>query len=116
MVPPWLTDLSVTYLCLGAACAILIVVDELRHPQHMWIMNVVWPVGALFGTLWVVRQYFHYSRLASREQAHAAMAQHLEPPQPATHSLLRHGRQWHVRRHLRLARLCLSDDRNRLRV
>jgi hypothetical protein len=23
------------------------VIDEIRHPQKMWIMNIVWPVTAL---------------------------------------------------------------------
>jgi len=45
----------------------------------MWIMNVVWPVCALFGTVWVLWQYFAYGRLASHERAHAAM-QRREPP------------------------------------
>jgi hypothetical protein len=51
MVPDWLHDLSIAYLLLGAICAAVIAYDELRHPQHMWIMNVVWPVTALFGTV-----------------------------------------------------------------
>lgn len=49
------------------ACAIIITIDEIRHPQHMWIMNVVWPVTALFGAVWIVWQYFAYGRLASKE-------------------------------------------------
>jgi hypothetical protein len=30
------------------ACAVIIAADELRHPQHMWIMNLVWPITALY--------------------------------------------------------------------
>ncbi len=51
MVPNWLHLLSIAVLVLGFVCARVIAVDELRHPQHMWIMNVVWPVVALFGTV-----------------------------------------------------------------
>ena len=43
-------------------------------------MNVVWPMTALFGTVWVVWQYFTYGRLASHEKAHAAMQRHEDPP------------------------------------
>lgn len=39
----------------------------------MWIMNVVWPVTALFGTVWVTWQYFTYGRLAEHARAKAAM-------------------------------------------
>lgn len=46
MIPAWLHDLSVAYLALGFACAVLIGADELRHPQHMGIMNAVWPITA----------------------------------------------------------------------
>ena len=67
MIPNWLHDLSIAYLLLGALCAIVIAVDVARHPQHMWIMDVVWPVTALFGTVWIVWQYFAYGRLASQE-------------------------------------------------
>lgn len=28
--------------------ALFLIVDEIRHPQPMWIMNVVWPVTALY--------------------------------------------------------------------
>ena len=80
MVPVWLHVLSVAYLLLGAISAAVIVVDLFRHPQHMWIMNVVWPVTALFGTGWILWQYFTYGRLASHEKMHAATQRHQEPP------------------------------------
>ncbi|MDQ2762207.1 MAG: hypothetical protein M3Y22_01515 [Pseudomonadota bacterium] len=71
MIPAWLHSLSVTWLLLGAACALVICIDVARHPQHMWIMNVVWPVTALFGTVWAKWQYFAYGRLAMHERTHA---------------------------------------------
>jgi hypothetical protein len=80
MSPAWFHDLSIAYASLGLLCAAIIVVDVVRHPQHMWIMDVVWPVTALFGTAWVLWQYFSYGRLATHEQAHAAMARHQESP------------------------------------
>ncbi len=72
MVPDWMHVLSIASLVLGLSCAGIIVIDELRHPQHMWIMNVVWPVTALFGLAITLWGYFVYGRLASREAAEAA--------------------------------------------
>ena len=80
MIPHWLHTLSLAYLLLGAVCAIAIAIDEFRNPQHMWIMNAVWPVTALWGTLWVAWQYFAYGRLATREKARAAVEYGAKPP------------------------------------
>lgn len=80
MIPTWLHSLSIEYLLLGAACAVIIAADEIRHPQHMWIMDVVWPVTALFGTVWVLWQYITYGRLGTHERAHAAMERDEEMP------------------------------------
>ncbi len=80
MVPQWLHTLSAAYLALGFLCAIIICADLVRHPQHMWIMNLVWPVTALFGTVWIVWQHFSYGRLASHAAMHSAMARKEEPP------------------------------------
>ena len=67
MIPDWLHVLSIAYLALGAISAAIIAIDLFRHPQQMWIMNVVRPVTALFGAVWIVWQYFAYGRLASKE-------------------------------------------------
>jgi hypothetical protein len=79
-VPDWLHSMSIAYLLLGAVCALAIAVDVARHRQHMWIMNVVWPVTALFGTVWIVWQYFAYGRLAAREKMHRSMERKKDPP------------------------------------
>jgi hypothetical protein len=80
MIPPWFHDLSIAYVALGWACALVIAADEARHPQHMWIMNIVWPVTALFGTFWILWQYFTYGRLATHEAMHRAMERDEELP------------------------------------
>ena len=41
--------LSWAYLSLCFLCALIMVVDEFRRPQKMMIMNVVWPITALYG-------------------------------------------------------------------
>lgn len=66
MVPTWLEQLSVAALWIAGACAILIALDiAFFHRQKMWIMNIVWPVTALyFGPLAV---WFYWSN--ARHQA-----------------------------------------------
>ena len=80
MIPAWFHGLSIAYLVLGGACAVIIAWDEIKHPQHMWIMNIVWPVTALFGTVWILWQYFRYGRQATHETMHAMMGRHESPP------------------------------------
>jgi hypothetical protein len=46
----------------------------------MWIMNVVWPVTALFGTVWIGWQYFSYGRLAEQARVRSAMERNEEMP------------------------------------
>ncbi|MBI1261232.1 MAG: DUF4396 domain-containing protein [Rhizobiales bacterium] len=65
MIPDWLHILSIAFLLLGLLCAVIIAVDEYRQPQHMWIMNLVWPVTALFGSVLWLWAYFRYGRLAT---------------------------------------------------
>lgn len=79
-VPEWFYALSVASLSLGALCLLIVVFDLLKHPQHMWIMNVVWPVTALFGSVWIVWQYFRYGRLAEGRLAHEAKQKGEDPP------------------------------------
>ena len=62
MIPAWLDALSWLSLGLGAACALGIAADIVRRPQHMAVMNVVWPVTALFGSALIVAQYARYGR------------------------------------------------------
>ncbi|NVN29108.1 DUF4396 domain-containing protein [Endobacter medicaginis] len=53
----WLHGLAIGFLALGCVCAVGLAVDVSRRPQPMAIMNVVWPVCALFGGLWVCWLY-----------------------------------------------------------
>jgi hypothetical protein len=80
MIPVWLHDLSLAALLLGLVCALVILADVIRHPQHIGIMNVVWPVTALFGTGITLWGYFRYGRLATHKKAQAAMQRHEEMP------------------------------------
>lgn len=48
MHPSWLTMLSWVALGSAFACAMWLALEVARRPQRMWIMNVVWPVTALY--------------------------------------------------------------------
>lgn len=81
MIPTWFTYLSVGMLILGGLCALLILADIVRgNQQQMWIMNVVWPVTALFGTVLAVWAYFQYGRLATKQKMQEAMERGEDPP------------------------------------
>lgn len=66
MVPVFLHLLSILSLVVAFVIAFVIALDELRFPQRMWIMNIVWPVSALFGSLFAAFGYFRFGRLSSR--------------------------------------------------
>jgi hypothetical protein len=70
MVPTWLHVLAIVSLASGIAIAAGLAWDLARRPQHMWIMNVVWPVTALYGTYAALWGYLRYGRSAM----HYAMA------------------------------------------
>ena len=42
------TTIAWISLALAFISALVIALDEVRHPQKMWIMNVVWPLTALY--------------------------------------------------------------------
>lgn len=54
-------------LALAFACALIILVDLLRHPQKMVIMNAVWPVTALYGSVFALWAYFRYGRPKAKD-------------------------------------------------
>ncbi|MGX1307968.1 hypothetical protein AB7M35_002688 [Amorphus suaedae] len=62
MIPTWLNWLSAISLALGFVSAAIIAADEARHPQHMWIMNLVWPLIALSGSGLALWAYFKVGR------------------------------------------------------
>jgi hypothetical protein len=80
MIPPWLHVLSGFSLLVAFLAMLLIALHEMRHPQHMWIMNVVWPVTALFGSFIALWAYLAYGRLATEDKAHIAIKRGEEPP------------------------------------
>lgn len=53
-----LTFLAWISIGVASGCAIIIAVDEVRRPQRMGIMNVVWPVTALYFSVFGLWAYF----------------------------------------------------------
>jgi Domain of unknown function (DUF4396) len=60
-------------LGLAFASAAVIIFDEIRHPQQMWVMNIVWPVTTLYFSLIAVWFYFRAGRRMTREAMQASM-------------------------------------------
>jgi hypothetical protein len=53
-------------LIIAMLCGLLLAGDELRRPQTMWIMNLVWPITALFGSLPWVSAYVAWGRTGGK--------------------------------------------------
>jgi hypothetical protein len=69
--PPWLVLLATTSLCVAGSCAVIITIDLLAgNRQQMWIMNLVWPVTALYFGPLALWAYFRLGRLSTK---HALM-------------------------------------------
>ena len=88
-------------LLVAFACAIIIAVDEFRHPQRMWIMSLVWPITALYFSVFALWAYFSLGRKASRDAIpapdhamnHSAM-NHASNHTSMSHSAERHNPTW----------------------
>jgi hypothetical protein len=84
MVPRWVHIASIISLLVAAVCAGYIAVDLIRRPQKMWIMNLVRPVSALFGSVLALVGYRLYGRRAARDRVQAAVNRDEEPPSEAS--------------------------------
>lgn len=82
-LPLWLHILALISLLLALVSALIIIVDEFYRPQHLWVMNLVWPLCALFGSVIWLLFYFRWERAMPRSGA--AMPAHMpgtERPKP----------------------------------
>ncbi|HEX4342372.1 MAG TPA: DUF4396 domain-containing protein [Verrucomicrobiae bacterium] len=82
-IPSWLHLLAILVLTVWALCGVIILADNLSgHRQHMAIMNIVWPVTALWAgpvALWL---YFKQGRRMTHHAMHAARQQEKHPGAP----------------------------------
>jgi hypothetical protein len=67
--PSALTAVSTGMLVVAIACAVLVAVDVARRPQPMGVMNVVWPLTMLFGSLLWLWFYLARGRAPRRGDA-----------------------------------------------
>ncbi len=72
MIPHWLHLLAIATLLTGVASAAIIAIDVVRHRQHMWIMDVVWPITGLYAGPLALWGYFRFGRAAGRNHGHKA--------------------------------------------
>lgn len=72
-MPDWLSPLAWIALTLGWVSALTICADLLRgNHQHMWIMNLVWPITALYAGPLALWAYFRVGRRSSRRNMQPA--------------------------------------------
>jgi hypothetical protein len=65
----WLVVLACISLGLAGTCALVIAIDLLSgHRQHMAVMNLVWPITALYGGPIALWAYFRIGRSGSHAQ------------------------------------------------
>jgi hypothetical protein len=79
-LPLWLHALALISLAVALVCALIIVADEFARPQHMWVMNLVWPLCALFGSVIWLLFYFRYERGMPRGDMSKPMQGMIKPP------------------------------------
>lgn len=61
-------------------CALAILLDVIRFPQKMWIMNIVWPVTALYSGPLALWAYFKIGRLSAKKGNDTAQHHHAQKP------------------------------------
>jgi hypothetical protein len=76
-----LTVIAWISLSIAIAAAIVITVDEIRHPQKMWIMNIVWPVTALYLSLFALWGYYQIGRGMAKDGMRGVSAERMQKHQ-----------------------------------
>ncbi|MYL45121.1 DUF4396 domain-containing protein [Virgibacillus halodenitrificans] len=62
-----LTTISWIALGIGIISSIIIIIDVVKHPQMMTIMNVVWPINGWFFGPFAIWSYFKWGRLKAKD-------------------------------------------------
>ncbi len=72
---------SMSSLVIGGVSALVIAIDLLAgHKQHMWIMNLVWPITGLYAGPLALWGYFTAGRLSTHRAMMEAKARGEDPP------------------------------------
>lgn len=92
---PVLEDIALISLAIAFACAVVISIDEVRHPQKMWIMNLVWPITALYLSVFAVFLYFRTGRSMTREAMNKMSEDQRQRHREKKESQARESSAWH---------------------
>ncbi len=84
----WIS-LSVAFLC-----ALIVAGDEFRHPQKMWVMNIVWPVTALYFSVVALWGYYRIGRKMAKDGMQGMPRDHMRGEQKAQDSRRRPDPTW----------------------
>lgn len=80
-----LLEIAWISLAVAFACALIIAVDEARHPQAMGVMNLVWPITALYLSVFALWGYFNFGRNKGGQSHHHGMHHEMgEQKQPSS--------------------------------
>ncbi|GAA3758559.1 DUF4396 domain-containing protein [Terriglobus aquaticus] len=63
-----LNTFAIVSIVIAVICAITIAADEFRRPQKMGVMNVVWPVTALYFSVFAAWAYFRFGRAKPKSE------------------------------------------------
>lgn len=78
---PLLYLAAIAYLCAAGLCAIVIAFDILAgHQQKMWIMDLVWPITALYAGPLALWFYYSAGRLSTKQAMQQAQQYHEKKP------------------------------------
>jgi hypothetical protein len=72
-------------IVIAIACAVWLVIDEVRRPQAMWIMNLVWPLTALYFGVFALWAYVRLGRARLRTEQPAACHGHRDTRRHGQH-------------------------------
>jgi hypothetical protein len=68
-MPEWLIILSTVSLIIASLCFLIILIDLLAgRRQRMWIMNVVWPITALYAGPLALWAYWKIGRVSPHDE------------------------------------------------
>ncbi|MEC4817703.1 MAG: DUF4396 domain-containing protein [Scytonema sp. PMC 1069.18] len=80
-MPQWLYDLAIFSLITAGICCLIIIIDIFtKHPQNMWIMQLVWPITALWSGPLGLYAYYKIGRLSTKQRVQKAKERGEEPP------------------------------------
>ena len=78
--PGWLHLIAIASLVVAGGCTIVIAADQVRRPQRMAVMTLVWPLTALFGGVLWLALYWRWGRAATKAEQHRREERGDKPP------------------------------------